>query len=337
MKFGEPNIFIYLGWLVPALAIFYIISGRIRRRAMEAFANKDVIKRVTVFYSSRVRRLSAILTIISITLIIIGLAHPQWEYYWKTNKKKGIDIIIGIDTSRSMLASDVRPNRLAVVKSEVEDFVKRLKGDRIGLIAFSGSAFLQCPLTIDYKGLILALNSLGPGTISHGGTAISSAIREAVRCYKGAETPNKIFILISDGEHHEGDIDKAIALAKSEKITIYCIGVGTVGGAPVYEINKDGKEIPINDEFGKPVITRLNEETLRKIALATGGLYRRATVSDFGLTSIYDERLSKLEKRESDSDKVKVYQEKYQYPVALALLLLMAEMILRGKSDDGEQ
>lgn len=336
MRFGSPHVLIYLGWLVPAIIVFFIIAGRWRRKAMETFAHKEIIGKVAIFYSARIRRLSVILTIAAIALIVIGLAHPQWQYYWKENKKKGIDMIIGIDISRSMLATDVAPSRLAAAKAEIEEFAKKLKGDRIGLIVFSGSAFLQCPLTVDYKGFILALNSVGPITVSRGGTAISSAIREAVRCYRGAQTPNKIFILISDGEHLEGDIDKAILLAIKEKITIYCIGVGTVGGSRLYETDKSGDQIPINDEYGKPVISRLNEATLRKIAATTGGLYKEAAPMNFGLDSIYEERLAKLEKRESQNDKVKVYQEKYQYPVALACLLLIAEMILREK-ESGEE
>lgn len=334
MRFGSPHVLIYLGWIVPAVIVFLMITGRRRRKAMEAFAQKEIMGKVAVFYSGRVRRLGVILTVIAITLIVIGLARPQWHYYWKENKKNGIDMIIGVDISRSMLAADAAPNRLAAAKAGIEEFVKKLKGDRIGLIAFSGSAFLQCPLTVDYKGFALALNSVGPVTVSRGGTAISSAIREAVRCYRGAEVANKIFILISDGEHLEGDIDKATLLATKEKIAIYCIGVGTVEGSRLYENDKDGDRIPINDEYGKPVVSRLNEETLRKIAVTTGGLYRKAAPMDFGLDSIYEERLSKLEKRESQSDKVKVYQEKYQYPAALACLLLIAEMILRKKESD---
>lgn len=336
MHFGDIRALLYFGWLIPAVIFFYIVSGKARRKAMEAFGGNSVLDRITVFYSRRVRRWSVVLIVTAFSLMVLALAHPQWGYYWKENKKKGIDIIFGIDTSKSMLARDATPNRLEFVKSEVEAFAKKLKGDRVGIIAFSGSSFLQCPLTSDYKGFILALNSLGTTTIYRAGTAISSAIREAVRCYRGAEASHKIFILISDGEHHEGDIDKAIELALKEKIQIYCIGVGTPAGATLYENDKDGKSVPVKDEYGKPVVTRLNEATLQKIALATGGLYKRAYDADFGLEGLYEERLSKLEKREQEGDKIKVYQEKFQYPVALACLILIAEMILREKRRDEE-
>ena len=334
MHFGNPAILFIAGWLIPALAIFYIFAERRRKRTMEAFARKEVLDKVTLFYSGRLHRVSVLLTLAAAAFMIVAIARPQWGFYWKENKRKGIDIVIGIDVSRSMLAEDVKPDRLSFVKDEVKDFVKTLKGDRVGLIAFSGSAFLQCPLTVDYRGYLLALNSLAPMTVSKGGTAISSAIKEAVRCYKGAEAPHKIFVLISDGEHHEGDIDKAIGLARQEGITIYCVGVGTPEGVVLYDTNEKGERTAVDDEYGKPVVTRLNENILANIATVTSGSYVRATETNFGLAGIYAEKLSKLEKRESEDDKIKVYQDKFQYPLALACLLLIAETIIRERGNE---
>lgn len=337
MKFADPFIFLIAGWLIPAVVVFFIFAERSRRKAMERFAGKEVLGRVTLYYDRRMRLLRVLLTVSALAMMIVTLARPQWSYYWKENKKKGIDIVVGVDTSKSMLCNDIRPDRLEFVKTELGEFVKKLKGDRVGLIAFSGSSFLQCPLTVDYKGYVLAVNGLSEITISRGGTAISSAIREAVRCYRGAESPHKIFILISDGEHHEGDIEKAIALAKKEKIRIFCIGVGTLEGGQVYTTNEAGTRIAVKDADGKPVVSRLNEQVLRKVASETGGAYRRATEADFGLAALYEEHLSKLEKRDSDSDKVKVYQDRFQYTAAIACLLLIAEMVIREKNVDEEK
>lgn len=337
MRFGDLHMLLLAGWLIPAIIIFYFFAEGKRRNAMRAFAGKDLAGRMALFYSDRMRRLRVLLTVSALICMVISFAHPQWGYYWKENRRKGIDIVIGVDASKSMLCRDVRPDRLEFVKAEIAAFAKEARGDRLGLIAFSGSAFLQCPLTVDYKGYLLALNGVGPISISRGGTAISSAIREAVRCYRGAESPHRIFVLVSDGEHHEGDIDKAIALAKQEKIRIFCIGVGTLEGAVVYDTDDSGKSVPMKDDAGKPVISRLNEEVLRKIARATGGQYRRATEADFGLTALYAEHLSRLEKRESEGDKVKVYEDKFQYTLAIACLFLIAEMIIREKSADEEK
>lgn len=334
MHFGNIHMLYIIGWIIPALIFFYILTGRRRRKAMEAFAQRETLGKVTLFYSKRVYVAGVILTLFAVISMIIAMARPQWDFYWKENKRKGLDIVIGVDVSRSMIATDLSPNRLAFVKYHVGEFVKALKGDRVGLIAFSGSAFLQCPLTVDYRGYLLALNSLDPISVSRGGTAISSAIKEAVRCYQGAETPYKIFIIISDGEHHEGDIDKAINMARNAGITIYCIGVGTTQGTILYDTDDKGESAPVKDEYGKAVVTRLDEKTLIKIASKTGGLYIRSTEKDFGLSSLYSERFSKLEKRESEDEKVKVYQDKFQYPLALACLLLIAGMIIKERSDE---
>jgi len=333
MHFGNINILYMIGWLAPALVIFYIFSERRRKKIMQAFAQKDTLGKITLFYSGRIHKIGLIFTVAAVLFMILAMSRPQWGFYWKENKKKGIDIVIGIDVSRSMLATDVRPDRLSFVKYHVGEFIKSLKGDRVGLIAFSGSAFLQCPLTVDYRGYLLALNSLDTISVSRGGTAISSAIKEAVRCYQGAETPYKIFIIISDGEHHQGDIDKAIGLAKKAGIAIYCIGVGTPQGTALYDTDDKGGHVQVTDEYGKPVITRLDEKTLMSIASRTGGIYIRATDSDFGLSGLYEKNFSKLEKRESEDDKIKVYQDKFQYPIALACLLLIAEMILKERAN----
>ncbi len=333
IHFGEIRTLYIMAWLIPAMIIFYVFAERRRRKTMEKFAQKETLGKITLFYSRRVRSIGLTLTVAAVALMIIAMSRPQWGFYWKENKRKGIDIIIGIDVSRSMMATDIKPDRLSFVKYHVGEFVKSIKGDRLGLIAFSGSAFLQCPLTVDYRGYILALNSLDPISISRGGTAISSAIKEAVRCYQGAETPYKIFIIISDGEHHQGDIDKAIQLARKSGIVIYCIGVGSPQGTFLYDKDDKGQAVQVMDEYGKPVITRLDEKTLMNIASKTGGVYIKSTESDFGLFGLYEKRFSKLEKRESNDDKIKVYQDKFQYPLALACLLLIAEMIIKGRSN----
>ena len=203
MHFGNIGILYLMGWLIPALVVFYIITERRRKKIMESFARKETLDKITLFYNKRVHVLTVLLTLSAAIFMIIGMARPQWGFYWKENKSKGIDIIIGIDVSRSMMATDLSPNRLEFVKYHIGEFVKNLKGDRVGLIAFSGSAFLQCPLTVDYRGFVLSLNSLDPVSVSRGGTAISQAIKEAVRCYESADTP-KTLVLISDGEHHQG-------------------------------------------------------------------------------------------------------------------------------------
>ena len=240
MKLGNFQLFLYAIWLVPLLGVFYIWAAKKEKAKMERFAQKELLSRIAPFYAKDPRVLRIFLNIAAVLLLILAFSRPQWGFYWKEDKYKGLDIIVAVDTSKSMFAVDIAPNRLSFAKTELGDFIKRLKGDRIGLIAFSGQAFLQCPLTVDYRGFSLTLNDLSADTIPTGGTSLLSAIEEAVRSYKGAETKNKILIIITDGENTEGAVRKAVRAAKKEGIMISCIGIGT----------HEGEFIPILDEKG---------------------------------------------------------------------------------------
>ncbi|MBP7215954.1 MAG: VWA domain-containing protein, partial [Candidatus Omnitrophica bacterium] len=200
--------------------------------------------------------------------------------------------------------------------------------DRIGLIAFAGSAFLECPLTIDYSGFLLALNDIGVDTIPRGGTAIAGAIREAIQSYRGATNKQKVLILISDGEDHEGDPFAAAQEAKNAGIVIFTIGVGSTDGDLIFVEESGGKKF-LKDESGNAVKSRLNEEALEKIALITGGSYIRSTPTAFGLDMLYEEKLSKFEKQEFEGKMKKHFTERFQIPLALACLLLVMEVFLR--------
>lgn len=331
MRLGLPHILTYLIWLVPVVIFFLIWARKREKRAMESFAHKDLLECIAPGHFSDPKRLRMFLNILALLLILISLARPQWGFFWKEDQFKGLDIIIAVDASKSMLAVDVKPNRLTFAKEEIKDFVRKLEGDRVGFMAFSGQAFLQCPLTVDYKGFMIALYDLDIDTIPTGGTSIASAITEAVRAYKGAETQHKILIIITDGENTSGDLKKALALAKKNKIEISCIGIGTKEGNLIPVIDKNGKKTYVKDKSGKPVRSKLDERTLKMIAEKTGGLYVRASQSEFGLNEIYEKRLAKLERNVTKTEKVKVYKERYQFTLTLALALLLLEFFLRGK------
>jgi Ca-activated chloride channel family protein len=231
-----------------------------------------------------------------------------------------------------MLAQDVRPNRLQRSKLAVNDLVKNIQGDRLGLIAFAGSAFLQCPLTVDYNGFLLSLNAVDTQTIPRGGTAIASAIREAVRSYQGGQKKYKVLIIITDGEDHEGDALAAALEAKKEGIVIFCIGIGTREGEllPARDETTGSQEF-LKDRQGNVIKSRLDETVLQKIALQTGGVYVRSTNTEFGLDLLYRERLSKMEKRELLGKMNKHYDERFQVFLGLAIILLLAEMFISDR------
>ena len=243
-------------------------------------------------------------------------------------KRKGLDILIALDTSKSMLAQDLKPSRIERSKLAIRDFVKYLKGDRIGLIAFSGSAFLQCPLTVDYGGFLLSLEDIDTEIIPKGGTNLSSAITEAVRSYSGAQKKYKVLVIITDGEDHKGNALSAAEEAKKEGIAVFCVGIGSREGELIPLKAEDGQARFLKDRQGNVVKSRLDESILQKIALATGGSYVRSTGAEFGLELLYRERLSKLEKRELEGKLAKHYEERFQIPLALAFLLLLVELLI---------
>lgn len=334
MKLSDFRILFYLIWLIPALIAFYAWALRKRDVAMRAFADIGLIRKITIFYDQRTNAARAALNVMAAAMIILALAKPQWGSYWKENDPKGVDIVIAIDVSKSMLATDILPSRLEFAKFEISDFIKRLKNDRVGLIAFSGNAFLQCPLTAHYNGFMLTLQGVDVDIIEKGGTAIASAIDEAIKSYRGAKTNDKVLIIITDGENIEGGLDDALGRAKKDRIKIFCIGIGTKEGAPLpLQDSKEGMTY-LKDSSGNVVKSRLDEVTLQKIASATGGEYIHATQQDFGLDYIYKKHLSGLEKIEIKGNMVKAYKERFQVPLGLAAIFLLAGLMIGQKNED---
>lgn len=331
MRFGNIQA-VYLLWLLAGLFIFYLWSFARRKRDLEAFAQKELLAQLTHSVDMRGEKLRVVLVFMAVLFCLFSLVRPQWGFEWEEIKKKGIDILIAIDTSKSMLAEDVKPNRLERSKLAVKDLVRKLKGDRIGLIAFSGTAFLQCPLTVDYNGFMLSMDGLDVDIIPKGGTCISSAITEAIKTYKDNPGKHKTLVLITDGENLEGDPIKAAKAAKEEGIKIFCIGIGTKEGELIpVSSGRYSRRLFLKNKEGKVVKTRLDEEPLEQIAMITGGSYVKATGAEFGLDLIYKERLSKMEKREFESKMKKHYEERFQIFLGIALLLLIVEPFISGK------
>ncbi len=321
----------YLFWLIIALIGFLFWANSRKIKAFETFADKNLLATLLASFDIRKYRLKEALIIVALFFTVFALMRPQWGFKWQEIKRKGLDILVAVDVSKSMLAEDIKPSRLERTKLALADFVKHLKGDRVGLIAFAGSAFVQCPLTVDYSGFLLSAESLDINTIPKGGTSISSAIREAIKSYEGGLKKYKVLIIITDGEDHEGDPVKAAELAQKEGIKIFCIGIGTNEGELIPVADESGNKGYLKDRSGAVVKSRLDETTLQKIALTTGGSYVRASSREFGLDLIYKEKLSEMEKRELESKMAKQYEERFQIPLALAFLLLAAEFIISDR------
>lgn len=322
MKFAQPYYSIYFGIILIFIG-FLIFRIKNKKKALKKFAQESLLKEMISSFNLKKQKLKFTLIILSLTLAILALMRPQWGFQWQEIKRKGLDILIAIDTSKSMLANDVMPNRLERSKLAVKDLIKKLQGDRIGLIAFSGTAFLQCPLTVDYNGFLLALNDLKANTIPYGGTSISSAINTALKRFDDKQRKYKILIIITDGEDHQGDALKAAEKAKKENIKIFCVGIGTSSGELIKIIDDKGVKTFLKDKEGRVIKSRLNENILKQIAVIAGGSYLKSSATELGLNLLYEEKLSKMEKKEIKTQMAKLYHERFQIPLAIAFLLLL--------------
>ena len=319
---------IYLLVLIIPLLIFYVIGLRRNKKIIENFAQKELLKELVSEVDKRKRAIKMILYSGVIIFCILSLMRPQGVFHTEEFKRSRIAIIVAIDTSKSMLTEDVKPNRLELSKTLIKDFVGKLNDDRIGLVAFAGNAFLVCPLTVDYNAFLLSLDSLDVTAMPRGGTSISNAILEAVKGFKMSQENSKIIILISDGEEHEGDVIKVANEAQKGGIKILSIGVGTAEGDIIPMTDENGQRGFLKDRQGNIVKSRLTEDILEKIALNTGGEYLRVTEAVSVLDNIYNEKLSNIEKREIKSRMKKHYKEQFQIPLVIALLLLMTEFLI---------
>lgn len=324
MRFAEQHFILFFA-LAAALCLFYLWAFSVRRKALERFAHKELLAGLLDATDPARKKLKVLLMAVAIVLLLLALLRPQWGFHWQEVKRQGLDIVIALDTSKSMLASDVKPNRLERSRLALKDLVGHLNGDRIALVAFAGTAFLQCPLTVDYNGFLLSLEDVTTATIPRGGTSLAGAIQEARKAFEGGINKYKVLIIITDGEDHEGDPLRAAEEAKKEGIMVFCIGIGTKEGEIISVPKEDGGSEYVKDARGNVIKSRLDEQALEKIALATGGSYIRSTSTEFGLEFLYKEKLSKMEKREFASKLSKLYEERFQFPLAAAIVLLLLE------------
>jgi Ca-activated chloride channel family protein len=318
-------IFVHPGWLAVGLAACLGALWTWRRyderqrRALAAFVSAHLGAELTRSMSTGRRRFKRGLFAASIAFLFISLAEPQAGFHWEQVKRRGNDIIFAVDTSRSMLTPDVKPDRLTRAKLAIDDFVQRLDGDAVGLVAFAGSAFLQCPLTLDYDAFHESLAALDTHIIPRGGTDISSAIRAAQSALHNRAGSDKILILVTDGEDLEGDaLDTAKAAFKQDGLKIYTVGVGTANG-DLIPLPADQGGGFLKDNEGHFVRSRLDESALRALAQVTGGAYAPLGTSNQGLETIYAQALAPLAKHELESRTEKVYIERYQWPLAACL------------------
>lgn len=326
MNWGNPDFLPWLLLLIPAWWLVFRLAAR-RERLLLRLADAQIIPVLAPRRSVRMARRRTWLWMLAFSLCFAALARPQWGFRWEEVRRRSLDIIVVLDTSRSMLAQDVKPNRLQQAKWGIRDLVQRLGADRVGLVVFAGSSFLECPLTIDYGAFLMSLEDVHVGIIPKGGTAIEQALRTAVAGFDEDTNTDRAIVLITDGEDHEGNPVSLVEEMKRRNIRVYALGVGTLDGDLVPSENGSGGGF-LKDRQGHVVKTSLQEGVLERLALDTAGAYVRSTPGDFGLERIFDQGISQLRREETDSKMVRAHEDRYPWFVGAALALFLLEALL---------
>lgn len=324
-RFANPD-YLYALLIIPALIGLFIVAMHIRKRRISEFGNPELLQQLMPGVSKSRGWIKSIILLIAITFMVFGLARPQFGSKLTEAKRKGIEIIIALDVSNSMLAQDIQPNRLDRAKQAISRLVDQLANDRIGLIVFAGDAYVQLPVTNDYSSAKMFLSSISPGMVPKQGTAIGSAINLAVNSFSPQSETSKVIVIISDGENHEDDPVTAAQRAYAEKgVVIHAIGIGSPKGAPI-PFGTGNRDF-LRDKDDNIVVTKLDEETLSKVAVSGGGKYLRASNAQIGLLPIFEE-INRMERIEFKDKVFSEYDDQFQYLFGLALLLLIIEFFV---------
>jgi len=328
MHWEDPNLLWLLLVAPPALGLFFWWRERSRQRVVAQFIQARLLSALTVGISPRRRKIRHTLLVLAVAFLIIALARPQYGFDLQEVEQSGLDIVVAVDTSKSMLAQDIVPDRLERGKMAALELMQNANSDRLGLLAFAGEAFLECPLTVDDTAFEQSVQGLDVNSVSQGGTGIANAIDTALTAFK-ENGHYKTLILLTDGEDN---VNEAAALESAQNaakagLKIFTVGIGTTEGALIRVTGPDGNSDYIRDASGNVVKTHLNETLLRQIADATGGFYLPLRGADT-MDVLYDRGLSPLPRSQGVGRMIRHYHEQFQWPLSVAILLLVAEILL---------
>ena len=321
INFAQAHYLILL-LLVPVFFVAYAVMRHFRKRRISRFGDRELVGELMPSVSSSKGWVRLTLFAMAFFFFVIGLSRPQIGAKLKERNIKGVEIMIALDVSNSMMAEDYSPNRLERAKLSIASLVDKLRDDRIGLVVFAGTSFVQLPVTTDYASAKMFLNSINTESVPIQGTALGEAITTCIRSFSAQSERSRAIIVITDGENHEDDPVAAAKQAAEMGIKVFTIGVGS----------SEGKPIPyqgglLKDKDGNIVVSRLDEKTLRDIASAGGGAYVRAGMSEFGLNPIVDD-IKKMDEEMFSSVVFEEFDEQYMYFFAIALALLVIEMLI---------
>jgi len=329
-RFAHPEYF-YTLLVIPVFFVLFIISIIIRRRSIQRFGDSDLLIQLMPSVSNSRPIIKFLTWMVILSFIITALAQPQFGSKLQTSKRKGAEIIIALDVSNSMMAEDIKPNRLERAKRAIAQLTERLRNDKLGLIVFAGQAYVQLPITTDYTSAKLFLNAITTNTVPLQGTAIGAAINMAVKSFSPNFEGSKAIIVITDGENHEDDAIGAAKAASEDKIIVHTIGMGLPQGAPI-PMGPEGSKDYMKDKSNNIIVTKLDENMLTKIAAAGGGTYIRANNAEVGLNNLFNE-IEKMEKTEINSREYSEYNDQFPLFLFIGLALILLDfMILERKN-----
>ncbi len=326
-RFAHPEL-LYLLLVIPLLIVFYIVMVNKKKKAIAEFGNPELLKPLMPLVSFKRGAWKFVMILIALMFVIIGVAGPQFGSKLQQIKKQGVELIVVLDVSNSMLAQDIKPNRLEKAKMAISRMVEKLSDDKVGMIVFAGNAYVQLPITTDYSSAKLFLSNINTDIVPVQGTAIGAAIDLAAKSFTPETETSKAIIVITDGENHQDDAVAAARVAHEKGITIHTIGMGLEQGAPIPEKGNPGQFM--KDGSGNVVVSKLDEQTLQEIAKAGEGMYVRASNTDVGLSRLLDE-VGKMEKSILEEKVYTDYAEKYQYFILIGLFFIFVEFMILGR------
>lgn len=330
-RFGNPE-YLYLLLILPVLVLLFVLGQYYKKMALKKFGDMSVIEQLMPFVSKTKPVLKFIFLSIAIIFIIFALSDPQFGSKLEKVKRKGAEIIIALDVSNSMLAEDIKPNRLERAKQAISKLIDNMENDRIGLIVFAGDSYIQIPVTSDFSAAKMFLSSINTNIVSKQGTAIGSAIDLAMNSFTPESEMEKALIVITDGENHEDDAIKAAKLAQEKGITVHTIGMGSPQGAPIPLQKGFGQTVFQKDKDGNTVISKLDQRTLQEVATNGGGVFIRASNTQTGLNKLF-ERINKMEKKEMEEKIYTEFEHRFQYLLGIALFFILLDIfVLERKS-----
>ncbi len=318
---------------IPVIILAILLYSKWKKKALALFGDSKLVTELMPSFSKGRTQIKNTLTVLIFILLIIGLANPQVGTKMEEVKREGVDLIIAIDLSNSMMAEDIKPNRLERAKQAISRLIDKLQGDRIGLIVFAGEAYVQLPITTDYSAAKLFLSTVNTNIVPTQGTEIAKAIDLSIQSFDMENAQNKAIIIITDGESHDEKAIESAEKASELGIFVHTLGMGLSKGGPIPIYNKYGNRTGYRkDKEGNTVVSKLNENLLMQIANTGKGTYVRANNSKAGLSSLFAE-INKMEKKEIGTMIFTEYKDRFQLFIGLALLLLITDLILLGRKN----